>query len=521
MKNELNFKTREFRKEITLAFKLIASKKRVEEPLVISKTASALAVIYESARNAVEFRAEHLIRQAAIERILKRRLFLNQKNEKLARLLIKELLWARYLKPESVSSSVVENIALTIEKYKTLLSNSGQNGLSKRVLEIASCEIEEKLVFDPLPQVLINYVFETLSERIDFEEPDSKVKSIQIYIAVERGFGKNSDGLIAYKLLKTLIPDWFKREAQVESLRNNFFGTLSYIESQLNYPLSPFLKREVIFLSPPFNMIREMINAYQEDFVDLISDREKLEVSVRTLLENLYKETKDKLSRASVRSIIYIFLTKIVIGILLELPIDLFFGKVNYLALGVNLSFPPLLMFLLNLDVDLPGEENTGKMIDTINDYFYEEEKAEVKTISSLSKHQKISAIFGIFYLVMFVVTFGGVIWILTKLGFNPVSQVIFLFFLSVVSFFAYRVRGIAKDFSLQKEERESLLSSFKDFIFLPVIKVGQWLSSKIASINILSFILDFIIEAPLKVFLEVIEEWIHFIKEKKEEIVS
>jgi len=178
-------------------------------------------------------------------------------------------------------------------------------------------------------------------------------------------------------------------------------------------------------------------------------------------------------------------------------------------------------MFFLNLDIDLPDEENTQRMVEVINDYFYSQDKPEVKIISSLSKGQKISEIFGIFYLVMFGITFGGVIWILTKLGFNPVSQIIFLFFLSVVSFFAYRVRGIAKDFSLEKDDRESLLSSFKDFIFLPVIKVGQWLSSKIASINVLSFILDFIIEAPLKVFLEVVEEWIHFIKAKKEEIVS
>lgn len=526
MKDELNLKTEEFRKELSFAFRLISSKRKSKEPLSISRTASTLAIIYESARNAVEFRAEHLIRQAAIERILKRRLFLNQKSERLAHLLVKELLWARYIKPESIPIGVVEEIALVIEKYRVLLSASKGvdklvNGLPKRVLEIASCEIEEKIAFDPLPQVIINYAFETLSGRIDFDEPDPEVKSIQIYIAVERGFGKNSDGLIVYKLLKTLIPSWFGRQAKVQELKDKFFETLSYVESQLNYPLGHLLKREVVFLSPPFNLLYEMINTYGVDFVDLISDKDSLEKTIRSTLEDLYRETKDKLSRASVRSIVYIFLTKMVVGILLELPIDLLFGKVNYIALGVNLVFPPLLMFLLNLDVDLPDEENTERMVDTINEYFYLKDKPKAKIVSLSSKTQKINNVFGIFYLVMFIVTFGGVIWILTKLGFNPVSQVIFLFFLSVVSFFAYRVRGIAKDFSLQKDERESLISSLKDFIFLPVIKVGQWLSAKIASINVLSFILDFIIEAPLKVFLEVIEEWIHFIKAKKEEIVS
>src|SRR5438477_170566 len=36
----------------------------------VSRTVSLLAALYEKARNAVEFRAEHLIRRASIERIL-------------------------------------------------------------------------------------------------------------------------------------------------------------------------------------------------------------------------------------------------------------------------------------------------------------------------------------------------------------------------------------------------------------------------------------------------------------------
>ncbi|BCX14625.1 MAG: hypothetical protein KatS3mg088_308 [Patescibacteria group bacterium] len=526
MTDQINLRTKEFQREISLAFKLKASQSKVEEPLTTTKTASTLAVIYESARNAVEFRADHLIRQAAIERILKRRLFLNQKSKKLSELLIKELLWARYLKPESIPSSKVDEVSKIIDKYRFLLSYVGVNGsgkddLAKRILEIASCEIEERLVFDPLSQVIINYVFETFLERFDFEERNPKVKSIQIYIAVEKGFGKNNDGLISYKLLKTLIPSWFSDDVEVERLRGEFLENLEFVKLQLDYPLGAALRKEVIRLSAPFNLLREMIDTYQEDFIDLISDKKVLNSAIESVLNGLYQETRDKLSRASVRSIIYIFLTKMIIGILLELPVDLLLGRLNLLALGINLGFPPLLMFLLNLDINIPGNKNTEMIVEAIDDYFYSQDKPEVKFLSSGDKKQKVQRIFWFFYLFMFVVTFGGVIWLLTKLGFNPVSQLIFIFFLSVVSFFAYRVRGIAKEFSLEAADTESLISSFKDFLFLPIIKVGQWLSAKIASFNLLSFVLDFIIEAPLKVFLEVIEEWIHFIKAKKEEIVS
>ena len=50
----------------------------VESGFTVSRTVSALASLYEKARNAVEFRAEHLVRRAAIERILKRRIMLGE-----------------------------------------------------------------------------------------------------------------------------------------------------------------------------------------------------------------------------------------------------------------------------------------------------------------------------------------------------------------------------------------------------------------------------------------------------------
>jgi len=518
----LNSRTRQFLAELSSAFGSQSQSLEVEKPITTTKAASALAIAYESARNAVEFRAEHLVRQAAIARILKRRLFLNQKSQNLALHLIKELIWARYLKPDSISASKVGQLASIIDKYRIILADlKGNSRLQTQVLEVAACEIEERLVFDPIPQIISNYLFLTLSERLDFEESDPKIKSIQIYIAVERGFGKNGESLITYKLLKTLLPEWFKTNVNPELLKEKFFETLDFINIQLDYPLAEVLRKEVVSQSPPFNLIREMIDSYEEEFLDLVSDQETLEKSLLETLDELYKRTRDKLSRASVRSIIYIFLTKMIIALILELPLDLFLGRVNYLALGVNLGFPPLLMFLLNLDVSLPGEENNQKMVELVEEYFYSSRKPEPKLISINSRKETTDKLFLTLYALMFLVGFGGIIWLLSRLGFNFVSQIIFLFFLSVVSFFAYRVRDIAKDFDLNVGERESFISSLKDFIFLPFIKVGQWLSVQIASINVLSFVLDFVIEAPLKAILDVVEDWIHFVKTKKEEIVS
>ena len=86
-----------------------------------------------------------------------------------------------------------------------------------------------------------------------------------------------------------------------------------------------------------------------------------------------------------------------------------------------------------------------------------------------------------------------------------------------MVFFFGYRVRLITKDYVIQ--EKEGALTSFTDFLFLPILRVGQILSAELAQINFLIFVFDFVIEAPFKAFFEILEEWFKFIRIKKEEI--
>lgn len=494
-----------------------------EETIKTSPTASSLAIIYEAARNAVEFRSEHLIRQAAIVRILRRRLFLGQGSERLSRLLIRELIWARYLKEDSVAVSKVTEIQGKIDKYRLVLSMAKEPKLTEWILNLAGCEIEESLVFNPYPQLLINFVAQSLQRIIKiYGEDDPNIKDIQVYIAVERAFAKNSDIFISYHLLKALMPSWI--EAPVDKVAELFPDLLEMkrkIDKDLNYPLATALKVQVTKLSAPFNVIREIVTRDPERFIKEVSNEESFDEWVKENLEKFYKENRSKMLRASTRSIIYIFLTKMVFALALELPFDLFLGRTDYLALVINLLFPPTLMFLLNARISIPDEENTERILAKINSYLYED-----LPLSTIEVGKKLKAggvferIFMGIYTILFIAVFAFVVWILNLLHFNPVSQLVFLFFLSVVSFFAYKVRSISRDY-VYEEEKEGFLSSLVDFFFLPVVRVGQWLSQQISRLNILGFVLDFIIEAPLKAFLEVVEEWARFVRVKKEEIFT
>jgi hypothetical protein len=489
--------------------------------LRITKVASTLAVIYESARNAVEFRSEHLIRQAAITRILKRRLLLGQSGGKLSLYLVKELLWARYLRENYVSRSKVDEIERIIAKYRVAISSAKEGDYTEWLWGVAACEIEECVAFNPYPQILINFVAQTLQERIELlDEKDQRVKDVQIYIAVERAFAKNSEVFIGYHLLRAMLPEWFKAKDPAK-LHQELFLKYQEIEKQLRYPLAFEIKKQVGRLTPPFNLVREMVNRYPEEFLKAVVDQESFESLAREALQILYGEAHDKLMRASTRSIIYIFLTKMVFGLALELPFDLFLGKTNYFALLINTLFPPSLMFLFNIGARIPGEKNTERVLDKLSEYLYQEKISGTieieKRPAAVGGLQKI---FLFIYGILFIGLFGLIIWFLNVLNFNIVSQLIFIFFLCVVSFFAFKVRSISKEY-VYEEGKEGFWASLVDFLFLPFIRVGQWISVQITYLNVLTFIFDFIVEAPLKAFLEVVEEWIHFVRLKKEEIFT
>lgn len=491
-----------------------------EEAITVSKTVSAAAVIYEAARNAVEFRAEHLIRRAAIERILKRRVLTNPSGEGIAEALVRELLWARYLENGSVPIRKIEEIQETIKKY--LVLRKEKITLSDWLLGIASCEIEKKLVPAPYREALINFVYQVLQRRISLPlEKDKKTHDIQVYIATHRGFALSDEPIIRFHLFSSFFPEWIDLKPQAAlKILPKFTQVYQEIEKQLDYPLKDQLRRYVSRLVAPFNVIRDLAEVSPSEFAKTVSDPDVLEERCRKILTRRYQETGARLRRAAFRSIIYIFLTKMLFALLLEFPFDLLLGKPNFWALATNSLFPPALMFLVTASIRLPGEENTKKVISEIKEFVYQEQP--VKTTIELvppARGKILGSSFMAIYFLTYLLIFGGIIFLLNKAHFNILSQAIFLFFLSVVSFFGYRVRLLTKTYELT--EKEWVLTPIVDFLFLPILRVGQWLSNELAQINILIFIFDFVIEAPFKAFFSVVEEWIHFVQAKREEITT
>ena len=87
-----------------------------------------------------------------------------------------------------------------------------------------------------------------------------------------------------------------------------------------------------------------------------------------------------------------------------------------------------------------------------------------------------------------------------------------------MIAYFGYRIRQSAREWVVLKK-KEKAFSILVDFFAMPIVRVGRWISVNFSKVNIFVFILDFIFEAPFKVLVQIVEEWLSFIREKKEEI--
>ena len=103
-------------------------------------------------------------------------------------------------------------------------------------------------------------------------------------------------------------------------------------------------------------------------------------------------------------------------------------------------------------------------------------------------------------------------------LSFNLLSEALFIFFISVVAFFAYRIKQLSNMYRLI--EKTGFFSPVLDFFFMPILSLGKFFSEGVSRLNFFILLFDVIIEAPFKLIIEVIEEWITFVRLKKEDIV-
>ncbi len=503
------------------------------EKITVHQVSGKIAFFYEKLRNTVDYKEEHLLRKNGIVRILKRRITTEKDEADVAKGLLYELVRARYLPNKKIPESRIEDAEAIIQKYTFLLNNMPERkgkdaakdeALFEWIIGIASCEIEECLVPHGKENAIVNFAREVMEEKIKIQERIAirpELAKELIYVAVLKILNKADLDMIRYRLFITKHPEWTMApsETTFRKMALAMDEIVSDIDKIVNHRYAENFIKAVKKNRAYLAILQEVMFANPKDLERIFSHHYRIEDAVKETCVKKYRDAQAKLQRSAVRSIIYIFITKVILALIIELPFDKYIvGSINYFALGVNILFPPVLMALAVISVNVPSKKNTELIVAGIKDMLYGQYGKQIEIKKPAPRKSFFLTIFRLFYIAVFIVSFGGIILLLRNLGFNAVSIALFLFFLSVVSYFAIRIRQNARELMVI-QKKEGLLSFVTDLFMMPILQVGQWLSTKMSSLNVFVYVLDFIIEAPFKTFVDIFEEWIYYINEEKAKI--
>ena len=492
----------------------------------VNELAKKAGMFYEKIRYLIDYKEEHTVRRNAIQRILKRNLFFKTEG-KVAQLLINELVRGGYLESGSFLESRISYVQGIIDKFLSLQNSlvyitGGDLAINKKIIGLTASEIEIYLFGNKIEESVFTAFYETAKDNIKLSQIaiNDDEKDAQIYIACLRSLLKADEQTIAYRLWLKFLPNWtnIKNISEIQEIARIFPSIQSKIAAELGDNLSWRIARKLKNQAVYFNIIKDIVERYGADSEQILDNPASLEKQTKNILEGKYKKENSRIRKSALRAIIYILFTKTILAFILELPYDLaVLEKIYYPALIINVLFHPFLLFLITYTIKPLGDKNTDLIISGLKTVIYEKEIPSIQIRGRKSKNF-LYFIFLILYGFIFLLSFGAVVFILDKLNFNFMSILLFTFFLTLVAYFGLRIRYIAKNWTISSDKERSLYF-LGNILVMPIVEVGRWLSQKFESVNILIFIMDFIIETPFKVVLSVFDSFISFLKEKREEM--
>ena len=492
---------------------------------------SAAASVYENVRNTLEYDEEHLLRRNAIKRILKRRL--SEGNAKhLAESLLRELIWAKYLPNKQVPTKMIDHVAKILEKYKLMfgtLEGETKEGqyVYKWLLDVLSVEIEYVLGPPCIDEALASFAYQELKDRMDWQ---TKVisegdRDLQLYIAIHRSVLKSNTATLRYRVLTLYYPKWrtaSSGDQVAKEVAMNIDKVIKSVEGQIYHRSQDAVYRFVRRHGVVFHLMADIAGDNPDAFAGAveIGDLSTIDTAITKAAEKRYGSLRKRLNRTVVRAALFLLLTKSILAVLVEYPYELFvLHTTDYLPLTVNILFPPLLLAVIGLSVRIPKKKNTERILKEVhailglgNDFglVYKQKRPWGRGL--------LWWIFNGLYVGILLVTIGVISSLLWSINFNALSIGFFIFFLCLVAYFGLRIRNIRRELLIVDSSR-GIIGTIIDIVFLPIVRAGRWVAIRAPRVNIFLFFFDFIIEAPFKAAIGMVESWLAFMREKREEI--
>ncbi len=501
--------------------------------LEFSKPLSKVARSYEWLRNIIDIKEEHLLRRNAIFRVLRREVVLEGRKNNLALNLLKEMIAGGYVPEKSVLEEEVSQYEQIIQKYLFLIEGLSVIESKQEIdwwLSVASVEIDNKLSpkFYQQEKLISKIVLTRYKELVSNYPKDLSEKDLEtlLYLSILKIIFKYDKAVLQERLLNYYLPNWNKVSDLSEISKEDIKSLQFLIEEKINHPYlvktNRFVKKYALVFWLLGDSLEEasLLSDSFEEFKQKILNKQSLGNIVERAYFKRLSKSKEKLSRLTIRSIVFLLLTKTILALIFELPYDVYVVRqTNFYPLMANILFHPILLGVLALSFS-KKKPQVELAKESVWEMFFVAEKEKLvlpKKIVPL-RSQRMEELLRFFWAISFFLVFGFIIFILYKFDFNVVSIFFFLFFLTLVSYLGWRARNIVQEIVVV-QEKASFLNSFLTFFSLPIIKIGERLSTSLPNLNVFIFLMDFIIETPFKALLKGLEEWFGFLKEKKEEI--
>lgn len=486
----------------------LAAHRGTAQKIHVTGAGRTLTFAYEQLRNAAEYTEEHLLLERAIQRFYKR-IFLSRDittAKESGEELITELTLAGYLQNDSVTVDTIGDINVLAEEYYKAHNKYRKDAWTINVLAV---EVERLLNSDlrrdVFTQFAYDYFLNTIDQRKLFGTTIPQYE-VALFVAVHRALLKSDPATIRTSLLH-------RYQQRPDSAA--YTETNKMIDGVLDAPATDKVYRLVSRRGAALRILKRLIDEH-EDAPKLLTSHDQFLSSYEAQIQNEYSRINGRINKGIIKSVIFLIITKVLIGMSVEVPYDyLIHGSIIMLPLIINLSFPPVYMVLLRFTLRLPGSANEQALIDTIEHVLYGDGKA---VGASYKTGRGFGVAFNIVYALFFIVVFGGVALWLIGLGFSPLHLLVFFVFLSTASFLGFRLSRQIRELEATESSQDGV-TMVRDFLYIPFVVVGRWMSEKYSKVNIVAMMLDMVIELPLKTVLHLIRQWGAFIASKKDEL--
>lgn len=524
----------------------IQSARKPVTPIHVDEIAAHIAKFYEQVRKVIDWKEDNVLRRSAIERSLKRILFpkltgvtINQDIDtyRVAYSVTADLIRGGHLQNDEIPQEQVTIVETVLKKYLYILKHAtfptNERIPIKRtinftyfIIELAAVDIEDILTNPVKERVLLEAMTQTLTERIRIMPENAMTtdeKKTHVFIAVSRTLFDLDDSFILSQLLKFSYADWFNPTPEtLAKLATEIPSIWTQSDKVLEHPVSRQLYAICERVDTVYMLIGDVLDLYKESpqkIEAVFSDKTQLTEVLTQAYDKRYLSLKSRLMRLAIFSTLSVFLSNWATFFIVEIPLaTLFYEGFNLFTTIIDFVVPTAVMFALVSIIHPPAKENVTHVLTTVYQFVYDDEKTKLYDVYLKQKRNStFKLVVGTLYLIMMFGVLGGVgyIFYIAKL---PITSVIFDTFTIALTFFAaVGIRNKSKELSV--DDKASVWEFLLDMLSVPIARIGSILAAKWKEYNIIAIVFTFLVETPMVVVFDFIENWSQYLKERRAEL--